>query len=118
MASLVVTDEHLRIRFTTFEKIAGFVRDQSIPLAAIDDVSVHEIGLDATIGMRSLGTAIPGRMKIGHWRRSGKRYLVRVRHDQPAVRIDARGQKYDAYIIGDHYAATTAGVIDTAITVA
>ena len=97
------------------EKIAGLLRNQSIPLDAVERASVETEPLAATVGWRSPGLALPGRRKIGTWRSRGSRHLVCARRGQPAVRLDIRGQKYDTLLIGDDAAATTVDRITRAI---
>jgi hypothetical protein len=100
MADLQLTSSTLTVRFTRAEKIGGFVRDLSLPLDAVRDVEVVPDGLSAARGLRAPGLGLPGRRKIGTWRRSGRRTLVSVRRNQPALRIGVTGARYDAVLIG------------------
>ena len=100
MSSITLTPDHLEITFTASEKVAGLVRDQSIPRSAITAVEVVDDGLRATEGMRAPGLGIPGRRKLGTWRGTGGKELVDVRHGEPALRLTLEGQPYRAVALG------------------
>jgi hypothetical protein len=115
MANLQLTSSTLTVHFTRAEKIAGLVRNLSLPLAAVRDVEVVPDGLSAARGLRAPGLALPGRRKIGTWRRSGRRTLVSVRRDQPAVRIAVSGSRYDTLLIGTDDPTTQATALASAL---
>ena len=72
-------------------------------------------GLAAARGLRAPGLGLPGRRKIGTWRRIGERSLVSVRRGQPALRIALEGQRYDTLVSGtDEPAALAAALTGTA----
>lgn len=113
MATLQRTDSTLVLRLTRGEKIAGLLRDVVVPLSAVREVEVVADALAAARGLRAPGLGLPGRRKIGTWRRRGERTLVSVRRGQPAVRIRLRGQRYDTLLVGsDDAAALAAGLIE------
>jgi hypothetical protein len=117
MTTLHVEGNDLALRFTTFEKIAGLVRDTRVPLSSIRSVEVVEDGLAAAKGLRAPGLGLPGIRKLGTWRTLGAKSLVSVRRDVPAVRITLDGERYDTLLvstpdaaaIADRLAATTGG---------
>jgi hypothetical protein len=100
MARVDVDASALHVRFTRGEKIAGLLRDLSVQLDSIDDVSVEVDGLVAAAGIRAPGLAIPGRRKIGTWRARGRRMAVCVRRGEPALRARLRGHRYTELLIG------------------
>ena len=100
MATISIDGDDVVLTFTRFERIFGLIHDQRIPLSSITAVTSVANGLAATEGWRAPGLGVPGRSKIGTWRGNGRRMLVRVQRDQPAVRIDAEGQPYRASLIG------------------
>jgi hypothetical protein len=113
MATLQLAPPTLSLRLTREEKLAGILRDVDVPLAAVRAVEVVTDPLTATRGMRAPGLALPGRRKVGTWRRPGERTLVCVRRGQAAVRIRLEGQRYDTLLVGvddaDALAAELAG---------
>lgn len=99
MAKVTVDEETVRIELTTFEKIAGLLRDQEIPLRSVVDVDVQAEPRAALRGLRAPGLAVPGRTMIGTWRGRGHKMMVRIRRNAPAVRITADGEPFDAYLV-------------------
>ena len=108
MATLHLTDTTLAVRFTRGEKLAGWVRDTEVPRSAIRSVEVVADALKAPHGLRAPGLGLPGVRKIGTWRRPGERTLVSVSRDQPALRLQLDGQRYDTWLIGADDAAMLA----------
>jgi hypothetical protein len=108
MATVQRTDSDLSIRFTRAEKLAGLVRDVSVPRTAVTGAELVPDPLSALRGLRAPGLALPGVRKIGTWRGRGGRTLVSVRRDQPAVRIDLTDQRYDSLLVGTDDAAALA----------
>lgn len=100
MATVTVTDDVVRIELTRFEKIAGILRDQEIPVGSITAVAFEPDPIRAVRGIRAPGMALPRRTMIGTWRGRGRRRFVRVRRGEPGVRIEAEGQRYDTYLVG------------------
>ncbi|MCZ2861110.1 hypothetical protein [Blastococcus sp. VKM Ac-2987] len=108
MATLQLTPSTLSVRLTRREKIAGLLRDVTVPRSAISAVDVTTDALPATRGLRAPGLALPGLRKVGTWRRPGERMLVCVRRGQPAVRVRLTGQRYDTLLVGSDDAAAVA----------
>jgi hypothetical protein len=108
MATMQLTPTTLSVRFTTAEKIIGLVRDVELPRAALRGAELVPEPLTAMRGMRAPGLALPGRRKIGTWRRPGERTLVCVRKGQPAVRVRLESDRYDTLLIGADDAAALA----------
>lgn len=100
MATVEMTPDHLVVRFTPGERIAGLLRDVEVPLASVVSVTVEADGLQAVQGLRAPGLDLPGRRKIGTWRGAGRRRVVSVRARQPAVRIGLAGHQHDELLVG------------------
>lgn len=100
MATITMNQHTVSIRFTRAEKVAGLLRDIDVPRTAVTSATAVGDGLRAARGMRAPGLAIPGRRKIGTWRRRGHRSAVCVRRDEPALSLALSGGKYDEVLIG------------------
>ena len=104
MATITSTPTSLSVTFSRFEKVAGLLRDISVPVASIASVTLEPDGIKAARGVRAPGLGVPGRRKIGTWRqrRDGRsiRTAVSVRAGQPAVRIELHGTSWDHLLIG------------------
>jgi len=108
------TDTAVRVHFTRAEKLAGLVRDLEVPRASVSAVEVVPDPLTALRGLRAPGLALPGLRKIGTWRGRGTRTLVSIRRGQPAVRVELRGQRVTALLIGADDAARLAAELTVA----
>ena len=100
MTTINLTDTTVTVRFARWEKLAGLVRDVDVPLGSVRAVELAPDGLAATSGLRAPGLGLPGRRKIGTWRRPGSKTLVSVRRGQPAVQIELQGARFDRMLIG------------------
>jgi hypothetical protein len=111
MTTLHVEGNDLALRFTTFEKIAGLVRDARVPLSSIRSAVLVDNGLAAAKGLRAPGLGLPGYRKLGTWRTLGAKSLVSVRRDLPAVRITLDGERYDTLLVSMPDAAAVAALL-------
>ena len=111
MATVQLTTDSLTVRLSRAEKLAGLLRDLTVPLAAVPEVTVVPDGASAVRGVRAPGLGLP-RRRIGTWRRRGERSLVSVRRGEPALRLRLAGQRFDTVLVGLPDAATTAAEID------
>jgi alpha/beta superfamily hydrolase len=112
MATMTVDSNAVEIRLSHAE--AAFAlrrRHLRVPLAAVDDVAVEADGVAAATGLRAPGLAVPGRMKVGTWRRRGQRTLVSTRRGMPAVRVIFSGAGVDEVLIGSPHAHAVATAI-------
>jgi len=100
MSTITLTPDTIEVCFSTVEKVAGLVRDQSIPRSAVTDATVIDDGLTATKGMRAPGLGVPGLRKVGIWRRPSGKELVDVHRGEPALRITLKGLEYRAAVLG------------------
>ncbi len=94
MTRVAIGPNSMAVTFTRAEKVAGLLRDQEVPLAAVRSVEVVPDGISAARGLRAPGLGIPGYRKIGTWRGRGGRTLVVARPGRPALRITLDGQRY------------------------
>ncbi|MFC7723636.1 hypothetical protein ACFQW6_00865 [Nocardioides sp. GCM10028917] len=99
MTTLTLDGTTLTVSFTRAEKVAGFLRDQHVPLAAVSAVEVVPDGLAAAKGLRAPGLGLPGRRKLGTWRSRTGKTLVAVRGHGPAVRLTLTGHRYATLLI-------------------
>lgn len=111
MATLQIGDGVLRIRFTRGEKALGVLRDVDLPLSQVTAVDVVADGLPAATGLRAPGYALPWRRKLGTWRRRGHKTMVDVRRDQPAVRLQLCGHRYEEMLLGHDDAESVAAAL-------
>ncbi|WP_324273704.1 hypothetical protein [Blastococcus brunescens] len=114
MATVQLTPTTATVRFTRAEKIAGLLRDVTFPRDAVRGAELVPDPLAATRGIRAPGLGLPGLRKIGTLRRPGERTLVCVRRDQPAVRVELVGARYDTLLLGSDDAAALVEALDPA----
>lgn len=114
MASMRLTDDELLVQLTPREKVAGLHGDLVVPIAAVRDVRVEPEPVSAARGLRAPGLAIPGRTKIGTWRRRGSRSFVVARRGVPAVRVTLEGVKPDELLVSTADAEAVAASLRTA----
>jgi hypothetical protein len=105
MATVQLTTTTVTLHFTRAEKFWGILRDATLARDAVLSAEVVTDPLTAMAGLRAPGLALPGRRKIGTWRRPGERTLVCVRKGQPAVRLRLEGARYDTVLVGADDAA-------------
>jgi hypothetical protein len=99
MATITVDDEAVTIELTLWERIAGLLRSQRIPLDTIKSCTLEETPKRALAGLRAPGLAVPFGAKIGTWRGNGRRYFVRIDRSSPAVHLETSRGPYDAYLV-------------------
>ncbi len=115
MATITLDSTDVAVRLSSAEKLFGLrPHDLRLPLAAVSDVTVHDDGLAAARGVRAPGLAVPGRTKIGTWRRRGARAFVSVRRGVPAVRVRFSGADVDEIVVASPHADAIAGAIHAA----
>ncbi|MEQ1699514.1 MAG: hypothetical protein ABMA25_05350 [Ilumatobacteraceae bacterium] len=116
MNKISISSDGLSVRFTRTEKLAGLVGDVHVPLHQINSVSVVDDGLAAARGLRAPGLGVPGRRKIGTWRRRGQgRTLVDVRRGQPALSLELNDHHYARLLIGAPDAASLTDRINSSL---
>ena len=113
MAEIRRADGYLHVVLTPLEKVAALHGDLRVPLASVTSVGVTDRPLDDVKGFRAPGLHIPGRTKIGTWRRAGRRTFAVARTRQPALRIELTGERYDALVVSVADTASVAEEIRT-----
>jgi hypothetical protein len=114
MATVQLTSTTLSVHLTRGEKIGGLLRDLEIPVTAVRSVEVVDQPIAELHGLRAPGFALPGRRKIGTWRRRGERTFVSIRNDQPAIRVHLSGQRFNTLLVGADDAARLAAALSSA----
>ncbi|NCT90484.1 hypothetical protein GXB85_05915 [Cellulomonas sp. APG4] len=94
MTTITLIPDTLRVTFTTGEKVAGLVRDQAFPRAAVTEADVVPDGLGAVRGPRAPGLGLPRLRKVGTWRSGRGNQLVSVRAGRSALRVRLEGQRW------------------------
>jgi hypothetical protein len=111
MASVRRSGTTIHVRFSRWEKVAGLLHDQDIPLTAVTRIDVVEDWRPVVHGLR-VGFALPGIAAIGTYRRRGELVLVSVRRHRPALQIHLTGQRYESLLLDvDDPARTAAEVV-------
>jgi hypothetical protein len=117
MATLELTPTTLTVRLSTAEKLAGLLRDTTIPRAQVTAARAVPDGLAAASGLRAPGLGIPGVRKIGTWRRAGRRSLVSVRRGEPALLVTLEGNgRWASVLVGTRDAEDLAAELAPAAT--
>ncbi|WP_199422901.1 hypothetical protein [Actinotalea solisilvae] len=94
MTTISRIDQTVSVRFTRREKIAGLLRDQELPTAAVVRAEVVPDGLAALHGVRAPGLGLPGLRSIGTWRSRSGTTLASVRAGRPALRVVLTGERW------------------------
>lgn len=100
MSSVIATPDSLQIRLTTLEKVTGLLGDLDVPRSAVVRAEAVGDGLAAARGVRAPGLGIPGRRKVGTWRRRGGKTFVVVRRGEPALRLELSEGRYRELLVG------------------
>ncbi|MBG0815539.1 serine aminopeptidase domain-containing protein [Planomonospora sp. ID82291] len=111
MATMTVVGGELVLALGRGERTAGLHGDVRVPLSAVREVAVVRNPVAEVRGLRAPGLAVPGRTKIGTWRRAGGRSFVVARRDVPAVRVALSGARYDELLVSHTAAAELAARI-------
>jgi hypothetical protein len=112
MATFSVNHDHLQLKLTGGEKLAGLHGDIDVPLGAVRGVEVEPDPIAAVHGWRAPGLGLPGRKKIGTWREHGRRRFVVARAGVPAVRVTLSGGEPDELLVSTPQAAQVAAELD------
>jgi hypothetical protein len=99
MAQITLSDDEIRIELSLWEKIFGLMGDRRIPRSAITEVALEADALGATRGLRAPGLGVPGGVKVGTWRGSGRTMYVCIRRSTPAVHLEVSGLDRDAFLV-------------------
>lgn len=115
MATVDITDGGVRVRFSSWERLAVWRDEVVVPRAAINFVEQVDAPLRRTRGGRA-GALISGVLKVGYWGLgTGVRQLVSVRRGVPGLRIEidraAAGLSFDEVLVSVPDAAALAGAL-------
>jgi hypothetical protein len=111
MASITLEGDELVVHLTVPEKLASLHGDVRVPSSAIQRVDVEPRPLDAVRGLRAPGLLIPGRTKIGTWRRYWHRGFIVARRGMPAVSVRLTRAAYDDLLVSVPDAEATASAL-------
>jgi hypothetical protein len=89
MAELVVDGDELVVTMTRREQLAALRGEVRVPLAAVRSAVVEPEPFRAMSGIRAPGTAWPGRIAYGVWRKPGRRPdFVAMRRGRSVIRVE------------------------------
>lgn len=108
MPDVTLNDSHLSVSLSRREKLAGLLRDLSVPLSSVVDAEALDDGLAAVRGIRAPGLAVPRVVKIGTWRGAGGKHYVAVARGGPALRLQLRDAPYRTALVSTPDAADLA----------
>lgn len=114
MAVLNITSSTVGVEFTFAEKILGLLRDFTVHRDQVLAATVHADPLAIVRGLRAPGFAVPGRRRIGTWRRPGHRTAVAVTADTTAIRLLLQSHRYDELVLSHPDAAAWAAALGPA----
>jgi len=97
MAWLEIVDHRLLVRFSRTERVLGLVHDLDLPLSAV--TAVRPLRSWAEVAGLRVGLGLWGVWLVGTWRSRGRRQLVALRRDRPALHIWLHGVKYDELLV-------------------
>ena len=100
MATIEIDDDTVRVRLSTWEKLAGMRGDVVVPREAIRGCEVLDRPFAARRGVRAPGTWFPGVIAYGTYRHGHDKDFVAVRRGQRAVSLPLADQTFSALLIG------------------
>lgn len=110
MSRITVDHDHVDVHLTPREKWSALrARNLRVPRSAITSVEVIEDPVRAVRGLRAPGLSLPGRVKIGTWRKPGHKEFVIARRGRAGVRLHLTGQAFDALLLDADDPAALAG---------
>ncbi|MEU3770419.1 hypothetical protein AB0E55_35610 [Amycolatopsis keratiniphila] len=115
MATIDIADGGMRVRFSSWERLAVWCDEVVVPPSAIKAVELVEEPLRRTRGGRA-GALISGVLKVGYWGLgTGTRQLVSARRGVPGLRIEIdrglAGLPFDEVLVSVPNAADLVGVL-------
>ncbi|MFI7119956.1 hypothetical protein [Amycolatopsis sp. NPDC049868] len=115
MATIDIADGGVRVRFSTWERLAVWRDEVVVPPAAIKAVEHVDAPLRRTRGGRA-GALISGVLKVGYWGLgTGTRQLVSARRGVPGLRIEVdrevAGLPFDEILVSVPNAAQLAAAL-------
>ena len=99
MADLRIQDDELVIELSPLEKLGAFHGDVRVPRSAVRAVRPVDDAMAAVRGLRAPGTAWPGVVALGTWRRKGGKDFVVVHRRGAGVVVELEGARYLRLIV-------------------
>jgi hypothetical protein len=99
MADVKVHGDELVVELSPLEKLGALHGDVRVPRTAVRDVRKVDDALGAVKGLRAPGTAWPGKVALGTWRRRGGKDFVAVHGRRPGVVVELEGATYARLIV-------------------
>ncbi|MGS0683569.1 alpha/beta hydrolase [Nakamurella sp. GG22] len=100
MAQIEMDASGVRIALTRGDRwVALLRRDVIVPWDSIRDVEVVAEPMRLVRGLRAPGLSLPGRTKIGIWRKSGRKTLAVTRRGRPGLRLRLRNHGYEQILL-------------------
>ena len=109
MAGITRDGDSVVVRLSTAEKVFGLHGNLRVPLSCVREVAIRPEPLGAVRGLRAPGLGVPGRVKIGTWRRRHGKAFVVARRDVPAVELRLDGAPFDQVLVSTPDAERVAG---------
>ncbi len=100
MAQLEMDASGVRIALTRGDRWTALLRrDVIVPWSSIRDVEVVAEPMRLVRGRRAPGLSLPGRTKIGIWRKSGRKTLAVTSKGRPGLRLRLRNHRYERILL-------------------
>jgi hypothetical protein len=100
VATIAVDGRNLKLTIPFFESLQALQVSFEIPLENITEVFIDNGFLKKGIGLRAPGTAIPGFIARGTFRRKGVKSLVLWKRGQEILVIKLINSKFDQIVLG------------------
>ncbi|RSN45802.1 hypothetical protein DMC64_13680 [Amycolatopsis sp. WAC 04197] len=115
MATIDIADGGVRVRFSSWERLAVWRDEVIVPSSAIKAVEFVEEPVRRTRGGRA-GVLISGVLKVGYWGLGTRtRQLVSARRGVPGLRVEidraVAGLPFDEVLVSAPNAADLVGVL-------
>jgi hypothetical protein len=99
MMQVTIDDGRLQIDLSGWDRVLTLRRGLEVPIERIASVRIAP-ELTRPYGVKTPGSAIPGRIYAGTWRWKGRKEFWNVRRDKTKwVAIDLTGDAYDRVVI-------------------
>jgi hypothetical protein len=100
VATIAVEGRNLKLTIPFFESLQALQVSFEIPLENITEVFIDNSYLKKGIGLRAPGTAIPGLLARGSFRKRGMKSLVLWHKGQQILVIKLANMKFDQIVLG------------------
>lgn len=100
MTQVEVDTAGVRIALTRADRWAALRRtDVTVPFSCIRDVETAAEPMRLVRGLRAPGLSLPGRTKIGTWRKSGQKTFAATRRGRPGLRLRLENHAYEQILV-------------------